>query len=312
VEFKHKHLLGIQQLSVADITAVLDTADSLAEISTREVKKVPALRGKTIINLTFEPSPQTGGSFELAAKRLSADVVQVSRQTSGPVTGEALKDTILYIEAMNPDALIIRHPCSGAAHYVSTFCRSHVINAGDGVHEHPIQALIDAFTIRQWKTSFKNLKIVIVGDVLNSRVARSNIFLLSKFGAEITLVGSPCLVPSEFKNLGVGISPDFDKALPGSDVIMLLRIQRERWSANLFPSIREYRTLYCLDERRRRLAAPDAIIMHAGPIHRGVELSSPLADSVKSVISKQAENGIAIWMAVLYLLLGGKQREPAD
>jgi aspartate carbamoyltransferase catalytic subunit len=312
VEFRHKHLLGIQQLSVADITAILDTADSLAEISTREVKKVPALRGKTIVNLIFEPSTQSCASFELAAKRLSADVVQISHQTGSPVTGEALKDTVLNLEAMNPDALIIRHPCSGAAHYVSTFCRSHVINAGDGAHEHPVQALLDAFTIRQFKISFKNLKVVIVGDVMHSRVARSNIFLLSKFGAKITLVGPPCLVPSEFKNLGVGISPDFDKALPGADVIMLLRIQRERLSEILFPSIREYRTLYCLDERRYRLAAPDAIIMHAGPIHRGVEISSPLADSVKSVILKQAENGIAVWMAVLYLLLGGKQREPAD
>ncbi len=312
MEFKHKHLLGIQPLSVADITAVLDTADSLKEISTREVKKVPALRGKTIVKLFFEPSTQTRSLFELAAKRLSADVVQGSHQTSGPATGEALKDIVLKLEAMKPDALIIRHPCSGTAHYVSTFCRSRVINAGDGAHEHPIQALLDAFTIRQFKTSFKNLKVVIVGDVLHSRVARSNIFLLSKFDAKITLVGPPCLVPSEFKYLGVDISPDFDKALPGTDVIMLLPIQRERLSASLFPSIREYRTLYGLDERRFRLAVPDAIIMHDGPIHRGVEISSPLADSVKSVVLKQAENGIAIWMAVLYLLLGGKQREPAD
>jgi aspartate carbamoyltransferase catalytic subunit len=312
VEFKHKHLLGIQNLSVSDITAILDTAESLAEISTREIKKVPTLRGKTMINLFFEPSTRTRGSFELAAKRLSADIVHFSHQTSSVVKGETLKDTILNLEAMNPDALIIRHPCSGAAHYVSTFCRSHVINAGDGSHEHPTQALLGAFTIRQYKTSFKNLKIVIVGDILHSRVARSNIFLLPKLGAKITLVGPPSLVPSEFKNFGIGISHDFDKALPGADVIMMLRIQKERMAANLFPSIREYRALYCLDERRYRLANQDAIIMHPGPINRGVEISSEMADSIKSVILKQVKNGIAIWMAVLYLLLGGKEREPVD
>ncbi len=312
MEFKHRHLLGIQYLDVSDITAILDTAESLAEISTREVKKVPTLRGKTVINLFFEPSTRTRGSFELAAKRLSADIVHVSHQTSSVVKGETLKDTVLNLEAMNPDALIIRHPCSGSAHYVSTFCRSHVINAGDGAHEHPTQALLDAFTIRQSKKSFKNLKVIVVGDILHSRVARSNVFLLPKLGAKITLVGPPSLVPPEFKNLGTDISHDFDKALAGADVIMMLRIQKERMTANLFPSIREYRSLYCLDERRYRLANQDAIVMHPGSINRGVEISSEMADSVKSVILKQVENGIAIWMAVLYLLLGGKEREPVD
>ncbi len=312
MEFKRRHLLGIQELEVSEIMTILDTAESLSEISTREVKKVPTLRGKTIINLFFEPSTRTRSSFELAAKRLSADIVNFSQQTSSVVKGESLKDTVLNLEAMNPDALVIRHSCSGAPHFVSTFCRSHVINAGDGSHEHPTQALLDALTIRQHKKNFPNLKVVIVGDILHSRVARSNIFLLQKVGASVTLVGPPSLLPPEFGQLGVQIEHNLDKALEGADVIMMLRIQRERQKANYFPSLREYRNLYCLTRERFRLAKKDAIIMHPGPINRGVEISSEMADSVKSVILKQVENGIAIRMAVLYLLLGGKERETAD
>jgi aspartate carbamoyltransferase catalytic subunit len=311
-EFKPRHLLGIQNLDVSDIMTILDTAESLAEISTREVKKVPTLRGRTVVNLFFEPSTRTRSSFELAAKRLSADIINFSQQTSSVVKGETLKDTVLNLEAMNPDALIIRHSCSGAPYFVSTFCRSHVINAGDGSHEHPTQALLDAFTIRQQKKSFKNLRVVIVGDILHSRVARSNIFLLQKVGAQVTLVGPPPLLPAEFNNFGAQISHDMDRALEGADVIMMLRIQKERQEANLFPSIREYRNLYCLTEKRYSLANKDAIIMHPGPINRGVEISSEMADSLKSVILKQVENGISIRMAVLYLLLGGKERETAD
>ncbi len=312
MEFKHRHLLGIQHLDVSDITAILDTAESLAEISTREVKKVPTLRGKTIVNLFFEPSTRTRSSFELAAKRLSADIVNFSHQTSSVIKGETLKDTVLNLEAMSPDALVIRHSSSGAPFFVSTFCRSHVINAGDGSHEHPTQALLDAFTIRQQKKTFRNLKVVIVGDILHSRVARSNIFLLQKMGAQVTLVGPPALLPEEFKSFGAEVSHDFDRALEGADVIMMLRIQRERQKANFFPSIREYRNLYGLTENRYRLADKDAIIMHPGPINRGVEISSEMADSVRSVILKQVENGISIRMAVLYLLLGGKERETSD
>jgi len=312
LEFKQRHLLGIQDLDVSEIMTILDTAESLSEISTREVKKVPTLRGKTIINLFFEPSTRTRSSFELAAKRLSADIINFSQQTSSVVKGESLKDTVLNLEAMNPDALIIRHSCSGAAHFVSTFCRSHVINAGDGSHEHPTQALLDAFTIRQFKKGFKNLKVVIVGDILHSRVARSNIFLLKKVDANITLVGPPTLLPREFKNWGVEISHNLDTSLEGADVVMMLRIQRERQKAHYFPSLREYRNLFCLTPERFRLAKKDAIIMHPGPINRGVEISSAMADSMKSVILKQVENGIAIRMAVLYLLLGGKERETAD
>jgi aspartate carbamoyltransferase catalytic subunit len=312
LEFKHRHLLGIQHLDVSDIAAVLDTAESLAEISTREVKKVPTLRGKTIVNLFFEPSTRTRSSFELAAKRLSADIINFSYQTSSVVKGETLKDTVLNLEAMSPDALVIRTSSSGAPFFVSTFCRSHVINAGDGSHEHPTQALLDALTIRQQKKTFRNLKVVIVGDILHSRVARSNIFLLQKMGAQVTLVGPPALLPEEFKNFGAEVSHDLDRALEGADVIMMLRIQRERQKANFFPSIREYRNLYGLTENRFRLANKDAIIMHPGPINRGVEISSEMADSVRSVILKQVENGISIRMAVLYLLLGGKERETSD
>lgn len=291
---------------------ILDTAESMAEISTREVKKVPTLRGRTIINLFFEPSTRTRSSFELAAKRLSADIVNFSLPTSSVVKGESLKDTVLNLEAMNPDALILRHSCSGAPHFVASFSRSHVINAGDGSHEHPTQALLDAYTIRQYKKNFQNLKVVIVGDILHSRVARSNIFLLKKMGARITLVGPPTLLPMEFKNFGVDINYELDEALEGADVIMMLRLQRERQKAHYFPSLREYRNLFCLTKERFRLAKKDAIIMHPGPINRGIEISSEMADSLKSVILKQVENGIAVRMAVLYLILGGKERETAD
>jgi len=310
--FTHKHLLGIQNLTVSEITTVLDTAESFYEISTREVKKVPTLRGKTIINLFFEPSTRTRSSFELAAKRLSADIVNFNLNASSAAKGETFKDTILNLEAMNPDAIIIRHSCSGASHYASTFSQSNIINAGDGSHEHPTQALLDAFTMRQEKKDFQNLKVVIVGDILHSRVARSNIFLLRKMGARITLVGPPSLLPEEFKKFGVEIDFNLDQAVKGADVIMMLRIQMERQTKNFFPSVREYRNLYSLSAQRFGRAKKNAIIMHPGPINRGVELTADMADCAKSVILKQVENGIAVRMAVLYLLLGGKDREAID
>lgn len=310
--FTHKHLLGIQNLTVSEITTVLDTAESFYEISTREVKKVPTLRGKTIINLFFEPSTRTRSSFELAAKRLSADIVNFNLNASSAAKGETFKDTILNLEAMNPDAIIIRHSCSGASHYASTFSQSNIINAGDGSHEHPTQALLDAFTMRQEKKDFQNLKVVIVGDILHSRVARSNIFLLRKMGARITLVGPPSLLPEEFKKFGVEIDFNLDHAVKGADVIMMLRIQMERQTKNFFPSVREYRNLYSLSAQRFGRAKKNAIIMHPGPINRGVELTADMADCAKSVILKQVENGIAVRMAVLYLLLGGKDREAID
>ena len=310
--FFHKHLLGIRDLSEDDILTILETAESLVEVSTREVKKVPVLRGKTIVNLFFEPSTRTRSSFELAAKRLSADIINFSKQSSSVTKGESLRDTVENLEAMNTDALIIRHSAAGAPHYLSTFCRSHIINAGDGAHEHPTQALLDAFTIKQSKKGFKDLKIVIVGDILHSRVARSNILCLSKLGAQVVLSGPPALVPPIFTKFGVKVEYDMDSAVGAADVIMMLRIQKERQQSNGFPSIREYRTSYSLTEKRLKKAKRKAIIMHPGPINKGVELTSELASSGRSVILKQVENGVAVRMAILYLLLGGKDRETTD
>ncbi len=312
MEFHHRHLLGIQDLSADDIHTILETAESFLEVSSREIKKVPALRGKTVILFFYEASTRTRSSFELAAKRLSADILNFSKATSAVVKGESLKDTVLNLEAMNPDCFIIRHASSGAPYYLSTFCRSHVVNAGDGQHEHPTQALLDALTIRQSKPDFSKLKVVIVGDILHSRVARSNLFLLRKMGAKIVLVGPATLLPREFADLGAEVEYDFDRALDGADVVMMLRIQLERMQKSFFPSVREYRNLYCLTPRRLALAKPDAIVMHPGPMNRGVEISPEVADGASSVILKQVENGVAVRMAVLYLLLGGKDRETAD
>ena len=312
MEFNQKHLLGIQDLDAAEIMTVLETAESFLEISSREVKKVPTLRGKTIINLFYEPSTRTRSSFELAAKRLSADIVNFNQQSSSVVKGETLKDTIRNLEAMNPDAIIVRHASSGAPRFIATFCRSHIINAGDGSHEHPTQALLDAFTIKQEKKIFQDLKVVIAGDILHSRVARSNIFCLRKLGAKITLVGPPSLLPLEFKKFGVEIDFNLEKAIEDADVIMMLRIQLERQAKNFFPSLREYTNLYGLDQKKFEKAKKKPIIMHPGPINRGVEISSEIADSVQSVILKQVENGVAVRMAVLYLLLGGKESEASD
>jgi len=312
LSFNKKHLLGIQDLTKSEILTILDTAESLKEISKREVKKVPALRGKTIVNLFFEPSTRTKSSFEMAAKRLSADISSFTKISSSAVKGETLKDTVLNLEAMQTDALVIRHSSSGAAHFLSTFCKSHVINAGDGSHEHPTQALLDAFTIREEKKKFTGLRVVIAGDILHSRVARSNIFLLKKMGADVVLVGPPSLVPPKMAQLGAKIDYNMDRAVKNADVIMMLRIQLERQQKNFFPTIREYRNLFSLSPKRFELADKNAIIMHPGPINRDVEISTKLADSLKSVILKQVENGIAVRMAVLYLLLGGKERDFTD
>jgi aspartate carbamoyltransferase catalytic subunit len=284
----------------------------MREISTREVKKVPALRGKTIINLFYEPSTRTRCSFELAAKRLSADIMNFNRQTSSIVKGETLKDTVLNLEAMKTDAIIIRHASSGVPYFLSTFCSSHIINAGDGMHEHPTQALLDAFTIRQRFKRIEGLKIVIVGDILHSRVARSNIILFQKLGSHVTLVGPPSLCPEDFARFGPEIDHNMDRAVEGADVIMMLRIQLERQKKNYFPSVREYRERFSLTRDKFQRAKRNAIIMHPGPINRGVELTADVADSPDSLILKQVENGIAVRMAVLYLLLGGQEREAID
>ncbi|MGD8539116.1 MAG: aspartate carbamoyltransferase catalytic subunit [Candidatus Aminicenantes bacterium] len=310
--FRHKHLLGIQHLSRSNIQTVLDTAESMLEISTREVKKVPALRGKTIVNLFYEPSTRTRSSFEIAAKRLSADIMNFNRQSSSIIKGETLKDTIRNLEAMQTDAIVIRHESSGVPNFLSTFCSSHIINAGDGMHEHPTQALLDAFTIKQRLHRIQDLKIVIVGDILHSRVARSNMILFQKLGAHVTLVGPPSLCPQEFEWSGAQIDYNMDRALEGADVVMMLRIQLERQTKNYIPSIREYREMFGLTREKFNRAKKDAIIMHPGPVNRGVELDADLADSSESAILEQVANGIAVRMAVLYLLLGGTERESID
>jgi len=302
--FKRKHLLGIEELEKEEIELILEEAKSFSEISLREIKKVPTLRGKTVINLFFEPSTRTRSSFEIAAKRLSADIINFSASTSSLLKGETLRDTVRNLEAMRSDIIVVRHPSSYAPHFIASFSKSSVINAGDGTHEHPTQALLDAFTILEKKNRIDGLKILIVGDILHSRVARSNIFLLTKLGAKVYLSGPPTLLPKEMENLGVTVDHNFDRAIEDADVVMMLRIQLERMSKNFFPSLREYRMLYSLDLKRLKKAKKDVIIMHPGPINRGIELSAEIADSEYSVILDQVSNGIAVRMAVLYLLSG--------
>ena len=303
--FKRRHLIGIEDLKREEIDHILDTADSMLEVSTRNVKKVPALRGKTVVNLFFENSTRTRISFELAAKRLSADLLNFSGSSSSLSKGETFRDTVQNIEAMHPDIFVIRHAASGSAQYLSSFTRYSVVNAGDGAHEHPTQALLDALTIRQKKGSLDGLKVTIVGDVLHSRVARSNIFLLRNYNTRITLSGPVPLVPEEFKELGVEVEYDLDKALEGSDIVMMLRIQRERLSGIFFPSLREYRKYYQMTPERMKRADKNALLLHPGPINRGVELMKEVADGEQSVILDQVTNGVAVRMAVLYLISGG-------
>jgi aspartate carbamoyltransferase catalytic subunit len=301
---QRKHLLDLESLSAEEIRQILDSAFGFKEIFTRSIKKVPALRGKTVCTLFFENSTRTKTSFEVAAKRLSADVVGFSISTSSVAKGETLIDTARTIQAMGVDVIVMRHNVSGAPHLLSKRVEASVINAGDGTHEHPTQGLLDAFTILEKKGKFEGLKVAIVGDILHSRVARSNIQALTKLGAEITLVGPSTLVPSSFKQFGVKISHDLMAGIEGADVINILRIQMERMNANFFPSIREYRLLYGITKERLRAAAPDVMIMHPGPINRGVEIDQDVADGPQSVIEQQVTNGVAVRMAVLYRLAG--------
>jgi aspartate carbamoyltransferase catalytic subunit len=304
-----KHLLSITQLSPEDITRVVDTADSFREVGTRVIKKVPALRGRTVVNLFYENSTRTRISFEIAAKRLSADVINFSTGGSSVAKGESLKDTALTLEAMGADAIVIRHSSSGAPHTLSRWVRASVINAGDGTHEHPTQALLDLYTIREHFPAFEGLRVAIVGDVLHSRVARSNAHALSRMGAEVTLVGPPTLIPPEAGAWGVQVSHELDGVLPKLDVCYMLRVQRERQRQQYFPSVREYSRLYGLD-RRRVDALPDgALVMHPGPMNRGVEIASEVADLPRAVITDQVTNGIAVRMALLYLMLAGGSEE---
>jgi aspartate carbamoyltransferase catalytic subunit len=311
MQLSRRHLLGIEGLEPDEITLVLDTAESLAEISKREIKKVPTLRGRTVVNFFVEPSTRTLSSFELAEKRLSADSLNFSASRSSFVKGETLLDTARNLEAMAPDFIVIRHNQAGSPHFLARHCSSSIINAGDGAHEHPTQALLDAYTIRQRKGAFHGLRVAIVGDILHSRVARSNILLLSLMGAELTLCGPPTLIPREVERMGCRVTHRIEEALEGVDVVMMLRIQLERMRSGNFPTLREYARLYGLDARRFQRAASDAIIMHPGPMNRGVEIMSDVADGNASVILEQVTNGVAVRMAVLYLLAGGVEREEA-
>jgi aspartate carbamoyltransferase catalytic subunit len=313
--FTRKDLLGTRELSPEEITHVLDTAETFRDISRREIKKVPTLRGRTVINLFFEPSTRTRTSFEIAAKRLSADTINVSAQTSSVTKGETLLDTARSLEAMSPDLIVLRHSSAGAAHQLARSVRAGVINAGDGAHEHPTQALLDALTIRERKGRIANLRVAIIGDVLHSRVARSNIHLLTKLGAEVVLAGPGTMLPQAFGELvkdNLRVKKSVDAAVEGADVLMILRVQRERQTNAFFPSMREYAVHYGLRLEHLKRAAPDAIVMHPGPINRGVEISSEVADSASSLILDQVANGLAVRMAVLYLLTGGTHLAAID
>jgi aspartate carbamoyltransferase catalytic subunit len=306
--FRRKDLLGIRQLSVADILKILDTAETFRDVSRREVKKVPTLRGKTVINLFFEASTRTRTSFELAAKRLSADAINISISTSSVTKGETLLDTAKNLDAMQPDAIVIRHGSAGAPHLLAKHSDAAVVNAGDGANEHPTQALLDAMTIRDRKGRIEDLNIAIIGDILHSRVARSNLYLLTKLGARVKVFGPRTLLPPEFLGLvenNFEIASSLENALENADVVMILRIQKERQDSAFFPSMKEYSIHYGLTQTRLNLAKEDAIVLHPGPMNRGVEISSDIADSSRAFILNQVENGLAIRMAVLYLVTGG-------
>ncbi|MDD5260497.1 MAG: aspartate carbamoyltransferase catalytic subunit [Methylacidiphilales bacterium] len=309
MKWSRKDLLEIRSLSKEEILLLLDTAASFKEILQRPIKKVPSLRGKTVVNLFIEPSTRTRVSFELAAQRLSADVVSISKESSSFKKGETLKDTALNLQALNADFIIIRHSAAGAAQFLADRLKTSVINAGDGAHEHPTQALLDTFTIREKLGDVAGKHVLIVGDILYSRVARSNIWALTKLGAKVTLVGPATLLPDIFRQMGVEVAHDLDGVLPGADVINLLRIQHERQRTTLFPSLGEYIAVYGLTQARFKRCKPGILIMHPGPMNRGVEIDSDLADGPNSVVLEQVTNGLAVRMAVLYLLSGGSFSE---
>jgi aspartate carbamoyltransferase catalytic subunit len=305
MKLNRKDILGIQELSVEEINLILDTADSFIEISTREIKKVPTLRGKTIINLFYEASTRTRTSFEIAAKRLSADTINISASTSSVVKGETLIDTAKNLEAMNPDVIVIRHSAAGAPHMLARLLRQSIINAGDGAHEHPTQALLDMMTIRAKKGGIAGLKVAIVGDIAHSRVARSNIHGLTKMGAAVIVAGPATMIPRDIEKMGVVVHTCIEEAIREADIIMMLRIQTEREKQNLFPSLREYARYFSLNRNNIGLARNDVLIMHPGPMNRGVEISPDIADGPHSIILDQVTNGVAVRMALLYLLTGG-------
>lgn len=305
VMLRAKDLLGIEALEAGEIEHILSTVATFKEVSTREIKKVPTLRGKTVINLFYEPSTRTRTSFEIAAKRMSADAVNISVSTSSVVKGETLKDTALNIEAMSPDCIVIRHGVSGTPAMLAKYLDCTVINAGDGFHEHPSQALLDLYTVNERLGRIKGLKVVIVGDIAHSRVARSNIYGFTKLGAEVRLCGPPTMIPPGIEALGCTVFHDIYEAIKDADVIMVLRIQMERQREALFPTVREYSILYGLDTDKLKKAPSDVIILHPGPINRGIEISPDVADGPWSLILDQVTNGVAVRMALFYLLLGG-------
>jgi aspartate carbamoyltransferase catalytic subunit len=326
--YRRRDLLGIRNLSAADIIGILDTAENFREISTREIKKVPTLRGKTVINLFFESSTRTRTSFELAAKRLSADAVNISVSSSSLSKGETLLDTALNLDAMAPDCIVVRHSSAGVPHQLAKVSKAAIVNAGDGANEHPTQALLDAMTIREHKKKIKGLNVAIIGDILHSRVARSNIHLLTKLGATVRVAGPGTLVPRDFaylvddelaensksktQNPKLEVVPHIENAIEGADVVMILRIQRERQDSAYFPTLREYAIHYGLTNERLELASKDAIVLHPGPMNRGIEISSDVADSSRSLILDQVKYGVSVRMAVLYLATGGSMASDRD
>jgi len=303
--FAHKHILGLDHLSVSDIEHILNTAESFKEISDRSIKKVPVLRGKTVVTLFFEPSTRTRLSFDIAAKRMSADTFSISASTSSTTKGETLADTAKNIEAMMPDIIVMRHPSSGASNYLAKRINTSVINAGDGTHEHPSQGLLDLMTVKNHKGKIKGLKIAIIGDISHSRVAHSDIIGFSKMGANVFVSGPATLIPKKIDQLGATVCKTIDEAVRNADVVMPLRLQKERQNDPLIPSFREYATFFGINRQVLKIAKPDALVMHPGPINRGVELSPDVADSSQSVILDQVTNGVAIRMALMYLVLGG-------
>jgi aspartate carbamoyltransferase catalytic subunit len=309
--FHPKHFLRIQGLHREEILFLLDTAESFQEISKRDIKKVPTLRGKTIVHLFFEPSTRTRTSFEIAAKRLSADTLNISSSSSSVTKGETLVDTARNLVAMAPDAIVIRHSASGAADLIASEVDCSVINGGDGAHEHPSQALLDLLTMRQRKGGIEGLEVAIVGDILHSRVARSNLHALRALGARVRLAGPPTLLPLEFAEFGATLHFDLREAVRGADVVMMLRVQQERQASHFFPSLDEYAKHFCLTEEILREADPEVVVMHPGPINRGVEIASSVADGPYSVILDQVTNGIAVRMALLYVLIGGGRGKKA-
>jgi aspartate carbamoyltransferase catalytic subunit len=312
IALRSRHLLGIAGLEADEITLILDTAVAMKEIGGRAIKKVPTLRGRTVVNLFFEPSTRTRMSFEIAEKRLSADTLSIAAATSSVTKGESLLDTVRNLEAMSPDMIVMRHGSSGAPHLLARTCRSAIINAGDGMHEHPTQALLDAFTIREHKGRLAGLKIAIIGDLAHSRVLRSNALLLNTMGAHVWACAPATLMPSHIERFGVRSTTSVDEAIEGADVVMMLRIQHERMHGHYIPSVREYFTLFGLTPDRMQRAAGDAIVMHPGPMNRGVEIDSAVADGPYSVILEQVSNGVAVRMAVLYLLSGRDANDVID